>query len=115
MKKNAGSPAFMSPEAAICGWPFFDDAKQRRDTYPFPSERTEHPRQGRRYLVSRYVGRLLCVCVCVVCALTRSKGVTLYCLLRGRLPFEAENPLDLYESIRDDPYVSRCSPHFMLY
>lgn len=35
------------------------------------------------------------------------QGITLYCLLRGRLPFEAENPLDLYEAIRDDPYVLR--------
>lgn len=43
------------------------------------------------------------------------EGVTLYCLLRGRLPFEAANPLDLYESIRDDPCVSRCSPCFVLY
>jgi serine/threonine protein kinase len=28
-------------------------------------------------------------------------GVTLYCMLRGSLPFEADNPLDLFEAIKE--------------
>jgi serine/threonine protein kinase len=28
-------------------------------------------------------------------------GVTLYCMLRGCLPFEADNPLDLFEAIKE--------------
>lgn len=32
-----------------------------------------------------------------------SLGVTLYCMLRGRLPFEQENPLDLFEAIQSQP------------
>lgn len=32
--------------------------------------------------------------------------MTLFCLLSGHLPFEAENPLELYEAIRDKPCVA---------
>jgi len=32
-----------------------------------------------------------------------SMGVTLYCLRFGRIPFERSNPIDLYNSIRNDP------------
>jgi len=28
-------------------------------------------------------------------------GVTLYCMLRGCLPFEADNPLELFEAIKE--------------
>ena len=30
-------------------------------------------------------------------------GVTLYCLVAGRLPFESNQMLDLYDQIRNDP------------
>lgn len=32
-----------------------------------------------------------------------SMGVTLYCLRFGKIPFKKAGPLDLYESIRNDP------------
>ena len=32
-----------------------------------------------------------------------SLGVTLYVMLTGDLPFIADNPIDLFDSIRDDP------------
>lgn len=33
-------------------------------------------------------------------------GVTLYCMLRGRLPFEADNPLELLERIKTTECVA---------
>ncbi|KAI9837525.1 MAG: hypothetical protein M1819_007176 [Sarea resinae] len=41
-----------------------------------------------------------------------SMGVTLYCLLYGRIPFEKSSVLDLYESIKNDPvdYGDNCDP-----
>lgn len=35
-----------------------------------------------------------------------SMGVTLYCLIYGHLPFPKANMLELFESIRNDPYVN---------
>ncbi len=32
-------------------------------------------------------------------------GVTLYCFIFGKVPFMAENVLDIYEKIRTEPYV----------
>jgi serine/threonine protein kinase len=32
-----------------------------------------------------------------------SSGVTLYCMIRGQLPFESTNPLELYDAIKTAP------------
>ena len=32
-------------------------------------------------------------------------GVTLYCLIYGRLPFPKSNMVELFEAIKNDPYV----------
>jgi [calcium/calmodulin-dependent protein kinase] kinase len=40
-----------------------------------------------------------------------SMGVTLYCLLFGRIPFEKHGMIELYQSIRNDPleFDSACN------
>ncbi|KAH8090390.1 kinase-like domain-containing protein [Filobasidium floriforme] len=66
MKKSGGSPAFMSPEAAIL---------TQGDVHAKPVD-------------------------------IWAMGVTLYCMLRGSLPFEADNPLDLFEAIKEqEPHI----------
>jgi len=32
-------------------------------------------------------------------------GVTLYCMLTGKLPFNVENPIDLFEAVKTQEYV----------
>lgn len=63
IKKSAGSPAFMSPEAAVS------------------TEQEIHAKAVDIWAL----------------------GITLYCMLRGRLPFVADTPIQLYEAIRDSP------------
>jgi len=82
IRHTGGSPAFLSPESfqsESTHWQGLINSEYRRSTW-----------ESGRYLGSRYVQ--------TVAMLT--KGVTLYCMLTGQLPFNVENPIDLFEAVK---------------
>jgi hypothetical protein len=65
-------------------WSGADGSKYTRSTW-----------KGGRYLGSWYVTPQIQLMI----------GVTLYCMLTGKLPFNVENPIDLFEAVKTQEYV----------
>jgi [calcium/calmodulin-dependent protein kinase] kinase len=89
IRHTGGSPAFLSPESFQSMSESFamngaDGSKYTRSTW-----------KGGRYLGSWYVIPQIQLMI----------GVTLYCMLTGKLPFNVENPIDLFEAVKTQEYV----------
>jgi [calcium/calmodulin-dependent protein kinase] kinase len=98
IKKAGGSPAFLSPESFTC----------ESSTFPgelWPDRPSASPADIHGKAVDIWaLGEL--TDASVICASAhRAPGVTLYCLLTGVLPFNVENPIDLFEVVKTKELV----------
>lgn len=83
LHKSAGSPAFMSPELCTAGHgDFHGKADDLWSLGECDSSRLVH-----KDFCSSHIN---------------ATGVTLYCMVVGRLPFDKSQFLELYESIKAD-------------